>query len=114
MRSRAIAGAVLSLVFSVPFAGVAMACADGALHGWKSIVVSPGTAIANQVDAHFPVHQRGLAELLNGLDRYVFLSLSINCLLYGLLLYPTIRVFLVPRVMKLIPRYSGEAFWMQQ
>jgi hypothetical protein len=114
MRSKAIAGAVLSLIMSLPFAVIAMTRADSVLHGWKRAVVSPGTAIANQVDLHFPDHQRGLADLFNGLGRYVILSVSVNCLLYGLLLYPTIRVFLVPKVMKRIPRYSGNAFWMQR
>jgi hypothetical protein len=116
MRSRAIAGVILSLMLSMPFAGFAMGRTENVLHGWKSVVVSPGTALALEMDAHFPVRERSLRDggLLDGLGRYMFISLSINCLLYGLLLYPMVRVFLVPKIMKMIPRYSGDAFWMQR
>jgi hypothetical protein len=97
MRRRTLAAAMVSFVLSLPFAVVADARADHALHGWRSAVVAPGYTLAMVVDENFPEHG-DLHNLLPGLGRFMLISLSINCLLYGILLFPTMRFIVVPKL----------------
>ena len=108
MRARSAFAAVSSLALSLPFSMFALDRADKTLHGWKRTFCSPGYDLATLVDSRFPER----AHLMDGLGRFLTISLGVNCLLYGMLLYPVVRVFLVPWLLSRFPKYQGDAFWM--
>jgi len=114
MNRKMFAAALFSFVLSVPLSLLSSALADHALHGWRSVFVAPGYALAAAVDEHFPRRYDVIhGDLLPGLGRFALIDIGVNCLLYGVLLYPTVRFVLLPRLSRAIPAYKGDAFWMR-
>jgi hypothetical protein len=115
MSGKTVAAVLVSFVLSLPLSLFAGERADKALHGWRSVVVAPGYALATAVDANFP-EQSDLAhgDWLAGLGRFMLIGIGVNCLLYAMLLYPSVRFLLLPKLARAIPVYNRDAFWMKR